>query len=249
MAAIKSNPKSYAAWYHRRWLAAELKAKDPLLSASHELQLCNKLLELDPRNCTPLSLEPRRLTTKTVHCWNYRWYLTESFAVPVQSEFDYTTLMIYRNFSNYSAWHRRSLLFPRLEAVIGGEALEQCTLAGTHAQDQWPLTLPDLKLVKSAYFTEPADQSCWFYLRWLLDFVAGRFGGREGLLRGELASVSELLAIEPNAPLALNMWLYLAGQLGICDEAAGEKLARLRRVDPLRAGMYAQMGRGGPAEQ
>jgi geranylgeranyl transferase type-2 subunit alpha len=112
---IKANPKSYGAWFHRKWLIITLKAANGPLEISHELVLCNKLLELDSRN---------------FHCWNYRWFLTESFQVSIQSEFDFTTLMIYKNFSNYSAWHRRSLLFPRLEAIIGPDALKHSINAG-----------------------------------------------------------------------------------------------------------------------
>jgi geranylgeranyl transferase type-2 subunit alpha len=161
-----------------------------------------------------------------VHCWNYRWFLTETFNVSVQAEFDFTTLMIYRNFSNYSAWHRRSLLFPRLEPIIGQQAL-------LTAIDS------DLRLIKSAYFTEPADQSCWFYLRWLLDFAGNRLGDkRDALYKQELDNISELLSIEPEAPLALVTWVHLAAQVGIPQEQIVGKLRVLERIDPLRAGMY-----------
>ncbi|PJF17876.1 Geranylgeranyl transferase type-2 subunit alpha [Paramicrosporidium saccamoebae] len=194
--AIKANPKSYGAWFHRKWIIIALKSAEAPLEVAHELVLCNKLLELDSRN---------------FHCWNYRWFLTESFNVSIQSEFDFTTLMIYRNFSNYSAWHRRSLLFPRLE---------------------------DLKLIKSAYFTEPADQSCWFYLRWLLNFAAERFGGHEDQYKLELESISELLSIEPEAPLALAAWVHVARLAGLPKEEILEKSTLLAQIDPLRSALH-----------
>lgn len=145
----------------------------------------------------------------------------------IQAEFDFTTLMIYRNFSNYSAWHRRSRLFPQLEALVGLEGLRSSIEA-------------DLKLIKAAYFTEPADQSCWFYLRWLVDFAVQRFGDpEEELVKRELASISELLAIEPEAPLALSAWIDLARRLSaIPAEQIRTRTLLLRKCDPLRTEMY-----------
>lgn len=35
--------------------------------------------------------------------------------------------------------------------------------------------LLDLKLAKNAYFTEPADQSVWFYLKWLMETRRPKF--------------------------------------------------------------------------
>lgn len=49
---IKTNPKSYAAWYHRRWLMEKLvKPEMDAMIAPLEVELCNKLLDLDARNC------------------------------------------------------------------------------------------------------------------------------------------------------------------------------------------------------
>jgi len=61
----------------------------------------------------------------------------------------------------------------------------------------------DFRMIKSAYFTEPADQSCWWYLRWLVDFASKHCpcGDDElALAKRELANIEELLSIEPEAP-------------------------------------------------
>ena len=50
---IKVNPKSYYAWYHRRWVLTRAFSSDRPMDPSHELHLCQLLLDLDKRNCTP----------------------------------------------------------------------------------------------------------------------------------------------------------------------------------------------------
>lgn len=209
VSAIKVNPKSYGAWYHRKWLITKLHDFGVHFGLVVEIKLCSKLLDLDSRN---------------FHCWNYRWFLFQTFDVSVQDEFNFTTQMIYKNFSNYSAWHRRSLLFPMLMDNLNGEEVRKAIIN-------------DLKLIKSAYFTEPADQSCWFYLRWIIDFGA-RWFEKKALLEQELDSINELLAIEPEAPLALYTWVNLAKELNLARNLIEPKLEILRRVDPLRVGMY-----------
>ncbi len=147
--AIRASPKGYGPWYHRRWLvtfvAALTSDPSPVLPAGllvllvrGELALCTKLLAMDDRNCKWCAPGPRGAAQKQclheplVHCWNYRSFLAEAFSsltsgprtdkapiIAVRDEFDFTTAMIYKNFSNYSAWHRRSLL---LGLLFGGKA-------------------------------------------------------------------------------------------------------------------------------
>lgn len=158
--------------------------------------------------------------------------------------------MIYKNFSNYSAWHRRSVLVERL------------TSQGLSSAEIEKIINDDLKLLKSAYFTEPADQSAWFYLRWLLDFaVQHNIKYACELVKGELSNIDELLVIEPDAPLALYTWAQLARKMlmrkgqsegkdgdddeekekdGIKDKLR-ERLQRLCLLDPMRAKMYQSM--------
>lgn len=58
------------------------------------------------RNWSPL--------TFVVHCWGYRRFLGDFFAIDPVKEFEYTSKKVYENFSNYSAWHRRAQLIPLL---------------------------------------------------------------------------------------------------------------------------------------
>lgn len=130
--------------------------------------------------------------------------------------------MIYKNFSNYSAWHRRSTLFPLLSV-----------------KEIAPLVASDLEMVKSAYFTEPADQSSWFYLRWLVDFAIQKdLYERNGLLLEQLAGIEELLGLEPDCGLALATWLRFACQLNLPKQKILPRLQQLISADPLRKHLW-----------
>lgn len=109
----------------------------------------------------------------------------------------------------------------------------------------------DLKLLRSAYYTEPRDQSCWFYLRWLLHFARDRFGldFARPLEGEELESLGQLLAMEPTAVLALSAWIWIASRRGgELEIATGPKLEQLQTSDPLREGMYRDSLQGKTAE-
>ncbi|KAK4492478.1 hypothetical protein RD792_003287 [Penstemon davidsonii] len=111
-------------------------------STDKELRLLGKFQKLDARN---------------FHAWNYRRFITALKEIPDEKELQYTTDMIYDNFSNYSAWHNRSVLLSHLmEAREGGHSGKENVLG------------EEFEFVRSALFTDPDDQSGWFYHLWLL---------------------------------------------------------------------------------
>lgn len=74
-----------------------------------------------------------------------------------EHEFAYTTKMINSNLSNFSAWHNRLQLIPRL--------LDERN-ADTKARRK---TLDDeFDFITTALYTDPHDQSLWFYHNWLM---------------------------------------------------------------------------------
>ena len=111
---LRQYPKCYWIWNYRSWLLNESTRLLPK-SASRklwyqELGLDSKMLSLDSRN---------------FHGWGYRRSIVkalESKELGLQTksetmtepEFQYTTKMIESNLSNFSAWHHRSKLIPRL---------------------------------------------------------------------------------------------------------------------------------------
>ena len=85
--ALQKHPKSYSAWYHRRWVLTQ----QPHPDFKVELKLLNKLLTLDGRN---------------FHAWSYRiWVIAH---LDKTDELSFTKDRIEANFSNFSAWHHRA---------------------------------------------------------------------------------------------------------------------------------------------
>lgn len=111
---LRKFPKCYWIWNYRLWLLEEASRLLPRPMARNvwdqELSLVGKMLTLDNRN---------------FHGWGYRRTLIKALESPAlqvsdghtqltQQEFDYTTIMINTSLSNFSAWHQRSKLIPRL---------------------------------------------------------------------------------------------------------------------------------------
>lgn len=227
--AITKNPKSYSAWHHRQWTIAHF--PPPLVSIDHEIGLCNLMLEGDERN---------------FHCWNYRRWVVAFGRVPADAELAYTLERIKRNFSNYSAWHYRSALLvvvhgaapdaagdaaagPAVGAAaaaaggsssISGAGAPSSTTFTASASTSSVLPVAVLRaeadLVRQAVYTEPDDQSAWFYHRWVTDRCAGALAAAcaaptdgsvassdavalLGLLLEDVAAIQELHDAEPTS--------------------------------------------------
>ncbi|XP_043712538.1 geranylgeranyl transferase type-2 subunit alpha 1 [Telopea speciosissima] len=100
----------------------------------------------------------QRLDSRNFHAWNYRRYVASLKNLSLEEELKFTTDMIDTNFSNYSAWHNRSvLLSDLLKQKAQGFA------------DREKILTEEYELVHQAIFTDPDDQSGWFYHLWLLD--------------------------------------------------------------------------------
>lgn len=80
------------------------------------------------------------LDSRNFHGWGYRRVVVDALESDKASgegvqksmareEYDYTTRMIESNLSNFSAWHSRSKLIPRLlKERAAGELERQCSL-------------------------------------------------------------------------------------------------------------------------
>lgn len=111
---LRKFPKCYWIWNYRLWLLGEASTRLPKGEArafwQQELMLASKMLSLDSRNFQGWGY--RRTVVAALE--SMRSSSDDAPSSIIQNEFDYTTKMINSNLSNFSAWHNRSKLIPRL---------------------------------------------------------------------------------------------------------------------------------------
>jgi geranylgeranyl transferase type-2 subunit alpha len=260
---LRKHPKSYPSWHHRKWVVRRLTEKDrnenenravsvasaaPTASGAvlrKELRLSQELLDVDDRN---------------FHGWTYRRFVVSLLGdqSPDSAELEYAGEKIETNFSNYSAWHHRTKVLPR----VRGERL--ATPEGDdHARNRAPREedrlLPEsilndeYELVQQAFFTEPEDQAGWMYHRWLTAHAARRLerdaaasepSPGVSVLERQAEMCAELCAMEPTCKWPLATLARLKKLTGT-EEGRAEsrrKYAELESLDPMRRGYYRDCG-------
>ena len=165
----------------------------------------------------------------------------------LNSEFDFTTHKIQQNFSNGSAFHYRSKLLPHV----------------VDSRDGQTVSLADeLELAHNAMFTEPDDQTAWWYYDFLLTEYANpknvtdseaQGDGHGGMGRIDLEREKEMLEELIDAEGGQSKWALLAlyhvlSYMSDNDDDQGQRelkqteiLTTLQVLDPDRRVRYQDM--------
>ncbi|KAI4970235.1 hypothetical protein ZWY2020_001149 [Hordeum vulgare] len=153
---LEINPEAYTAWNYRK-LALQHNLKelsDPEAiksSVDAELRVVELALRQNPKSYG------RGIAMKWLLNQKLALFLAKFMGVPEEKELQYTMDKIGENFSNYSAWHNRSILLSNL-LIQRREGFES----------KQKIFSEEFELVIQALFTDPSDQSGWFYHLWLL---------------------------------------------------------------------------------
>jgi len=212
---IKVNSKSYNSWFQRSWVL-DLSQEIDFIK---ELALCNRCLDLDDRN---------------FHCWDYRRIVVSKSRTTAEDELKFSTLRISNNFSNYSSWHYRSELLPRIYPSSNKET-----------QIDIEKLSDECNLVQNAIFTDPNDQSPWFYQRWLL-FSGNENESLEGktnllsIVKNELELCQQLHELEPKNKWVIFQMCELLWRINNVDNESRilQLIDALCEIDPLRKAFY-----------
>lgn len=239
MPLLMEFPKCYWIWNFRQWLLSQAILRLPLPAARKiwetELGLVSKMLNKDQRN---------------YHAWGYRRFVVaklESSELDGKSmaedEFAYTTAMIRQNLSNFSAWHNRSLLIPKVLEQRGSDDKARSTFLAQ-----------ELDLVRDGLNVGPEDQSLWYYHQFLVSQIVGDGNGQSiapaltvdekiTYLKREIEEVTDLSEDYDDIK-----WIYEAlleytlalNRLENSDGAGNLQtwLTKLRTLDPMRMGRW-----------
>lgn len=240
MPLLMEFPKCYWIWNFRQWLLSQAILRLPLPAARKiwemELGLVSKMLNKDQRN---------------YHAWGYRRFVVAQLESPeldgksmAEDEFAYTTTKIRNNLSNFSAWHNRSLLIPK---VLDQRGSDDKARAAFLAQE--------LNLVREGLNVGPEDQSLWYYHQFLVSQIIGDGNGQSitpalttdekmAYLKREIEEITDL-----SEDYGDIKWIYEAlleytlalNRLEDNSDGAGNLqtwLAKLRSLDPMRMGRW-----------
>ncbi|RMX68366.1 hypothetical protein KXD40_008696 [Peronospora effusa] len=235
------NPEFHIIWSYRRQIIEALakKSKNPVTEmqkmANIELKLTLDALQRNPKSYSTwfqrkwiidrglgdlkkeigLCDKLLDLDERNFHCWTYRRHVCKMAGVSDEDQLAFTTQKIEQNFSNYSALHYRSitLLKPLTADVLFDE----------------------IGLVQQAVFTEPDDQSAWFYYRWLLtamlELVESSAEDAVGFIKSQVQWLEELMEMEMEAKWVIVTLADLHSRIGLISEVHGWQKSKKQSLE------------------
>lgn len=257
MMLFKRFPKCYWIYNHRLWCLKQLGEK---ANWEFELGIVSKLLTADQRN---------------FHGWQLRRVITENLESRVQnkgpdsllvidlSEYEFTTSKINNNISNFSAWHNRTKLIPKIyhhfqtNSPTENEP-EIITKYRPVFSDPYNILAHEIKLINTGMFVDVDDTSIWLYLYWLLvdEFFVTNIGKEKysQILTEQLKTIEELNDLEKSDTDSDNCWCLKSivlikglliklenpnvAQTDLLTTEMKSMLQILMEIDPLRKGRY-----------
>ncbi|KAF2403278.1 protein prenylyltransferase [Trichodelitschia bisporula] len=231
---LKLYPKCYWLWNYRIWLLeqAELYApKEALAIWRGELALVAHMLTRDERN---------------FHGWGYRRRVVMAVerlegTSLAEEELVYTGAAIRRALQNFSAFHYRSKLLGRVLDERG-------------ATDAQRRRVFDNELdISQEALVDPFNQSAWFYHQFLMRCVVEQTilrlttAEKAAYFESEMARVEEMLEDYDDCKWIYQALLQYAMEFhklrpeAVACSKLQSWLSHLRRLDPLRAGRWADL--------
>lgn len=205
--------------------------------------------------------------SRNFHGWSYRREVisalkhlsqehTESESEPkstTEHEFAYTTKMIKTNLSNFSAWHNRSKLIPTLLRERNADA-----------QARRKLMTDEFDLITEALYTDPYDQSLWFYHNYLMSTLVPEAAGTDESslivldltsqeitrhLEDQLTNLRDILDGTDDCKYVLQALLTYAAKYRALETTSdtitnadmASWIAKLEELDPLRKGRWRDL--------
>ncbi|KAJ8614242.1 hypothetical protein CTAYLR_001181 [Chrysophaeum taylorii] len=218
---LLANSDSYTLWNYRREL-----------EANEELELTAACLRKNPKSYPTwfhrewavrrmgaevarkelsLCAELLNVDERNFHCWNYRRVMSELVG---EDAADFAREKLESNFSNYSAFHELAASLPQ---KLDADRARQ-----------------ELDLVAQAIFTDPDDQSAWWYAECILSRTDDG-----AVLRAQADALRDLRELEPKAKWPAIALLRVLARLS--DRWTPEMIelhALLIDMDPAHARMY-----------
>ncbi|KAH8607071.1 putative Protein prenyltransferase alpha subunit repeat [Trypanosoma vivax] len=177
-ALLALDERNFHAWEFRRWVMKQLLLMEELLEKygvkldhpvprSSPLKACFS----SPGACADHENEPPRHSQRPQGTGSKESRGRDLlFAPHEQKEIHFTTAMIRRNFSNYSAWHQRGFILQgaiqRLERMADGTGNSSVGLGAL--SQAWDQLGEDLTLLTTAIYCDPSDQSAWYYAQFIM---------------------------------------------------------------------------------
>ncbi|KAF8291082.1 putative Protein prenyltransferase alpha subunit repeat [Trypanosoma cruzi] len=173
---LAADERNFHAWNYRRWILREIARMEQLL-AQYSIDLNASASKNTAEGEAPAmkqeeeeeqQQQQKQKPQPRARSGGDNGEPCGSFFIPEElKEMKFTTTMLRRNFSNYSAWHQRGVIINTALQRLREKSEDDLT-RDVALREAWGQLEEDLEFFITAVYCDPADQSAWYYVQFLI---------------------------------------------------------------------------------